>query len=179
MQRVKCMLVSWFCTWIISAIRQQYTWKFSTRINTWLTLSLIGQASFYEQVRQSKLLTINRFQDINFSSSGFMVSEFQRYNIDDLYNLTLHLRTLAVNMNKRLSCHQCRITAHTLRGFHGEHQVTRKNNTREFKLGAVAVLRCQIFIQLISKTARKHALNIQYALNKAKLTIPQNHDPPW
>ena len=34
------------------------TCKFSTRINTQLTLSLIGQASFYEQVGQSKLLAI-------------------------------------------------------------------------------------------------------------------------
>ena len=38
------------------------------------------------------ILTIKwRFQDVNFSPCGFIASEFQRYNIDDLYDATLHL----------------------------------------------------------------------------------------
>ena len=61
----------------------------------WIFLVNFGQASFYGQVGCSKWLTIKyRFQYVNFSPSGFIASEFQWYNIDDLYNLTFHLHQL-------------------------------------------------------------------------------------
>ena len=49
----------------------------------------IGQASFYEQVKHTKLLTIKqRFQEVKISPSSFIASEFQWYNIANLHDLT-------------------------------------------------------------------------------------------
>ena len=95
--------------------------KYSTRITAWLTSSLVWQASFYEQVRRRakhvNQIVVPRSILVNFSPSGFIVSEFQRYNIDDLYGSTLHLYISCSHqgMNERLSCHQCRVTAHSPR----------------------------------------------------------------
>ena len=98
------------------------------------------QASFYGQVGHSKLLSIKqRFQVVNFSPSGFIASECQRYNIDDLDDSTLHLATSAFIMKTRTNvCHG--ITAHTLWKSHGEHQV----NTKSFRVLFTCRLRCHV-----------------------------------
>ena len=110
------------------------------------------QASFYGQLGHSKLLTIKwRFQDIIFSPSGFIVSEFQRYNIDDLYDST-HLHQL---FSSRLGKNHSRgITAHTLWlwRFHGEHQVNMNSfwvNSFYLQSTLIVMYTCQIGVTVL------------------------------
>ena len=78
---------------------------------------------------------------MNFSPSGFIASEFQQYNIDNLYDSTFHQAISAVLIKKRTNvCHG--ITAHTLWRYHGEHQV----NMESFRVLFTCQVRCYVHV---------------------------------
>ena len=80
------MLLSRYCTWIISAILTIGQSSVNFSLGRLVSTNRSGIASYWLQNSSSKMS--------NLLPSGFIASDFEQYNIDNLYDSTPHLHRL-------------------------------------------------------------------------------------